>query len=269
MDYQRIHLTPEGNSIKLYPFVCWHIGAEQSDQEFIDEMIAKVADDPDARWIYLGDGGECVTRSSKGDIFEQTMSIQDQMETLVELLDPIADKGLFGVNGNHGNRVYRETGMSFDRTLCTIMRLPYCGTSVLANIRVHDTSYDVFARHGLTSGRTLGNKVARAAEASRPVFSDIVLTAHSHIAGEVEPNTIAYADNRAGEVKYRSQRQYICGSAYDSRSGYADSKGYNPIIPAHVCLEMFGTKRKKSTGQRDGQRIDFTTFRRDPNHGRR
>ncbi len=97
------------HSVRLYPLSCLHVGAEQSDVKFIKEHIQRIADDPIGRWVYMGDGGECVTKFSKGDAWTQVYPPQTQMDVLVDLLAPVAGKGLFGIRGNHGNRVFKDT----------------------------------------------------------------------------------------------------------------------------------------------------------------
>lgn len=86
--------------IRLYPLACLHIGAQQSDYKFIQEHLQRIKKDPAAKWIYMGDGGECVTTQSKGDVFGQILNPQSQMEMLCDLLGPLKSKGLFGVRGN-------------------------------------------------------------------------------------------------------------------------------------------------------------------------
>ena len=50
--------------INLYPLPCLHIGAEQSDVIFIRQHIRRIKEDPNALWVYMGDGGECVTKTA-------------------------------------------------------------------------------------------------------------------------------------------------------------------------------------------------------------
>ena len=82
----------------------------------------------------MGDGGECVTKASKGDVWEQTLSPGEQLNLLVEHLEPIKEKGLYGIRGNHGHRLYRETGLEWDEELCTRLSLPYRGASCLSQL---------------------------------------------------------------------------------------------------------------------------------------
>jgi hypothetical protein len=226
--------------ITIYPIVCWHIGAEESDTHFIKEHIARIKADPTARVVYLGDGGECVTRNSKGDVFAQTMSPQQQQEALIKLLTPIKDKLLFGVRGNHGHRVYKETGLDFDNSLCNALGIPYMGVCTFCNILVNRSSYDLYFHHGLDSGVSPQTKVSSAEKFTKFIDADAIFTAHSHYATELMPALIRRCDNGACKITDRSRKQYICGSAYDSRTGYAEDKGYPPLTPAHISVTLDG-----------------------------
>jgi hypothetical protein len=237
------------SEIHLYPIVCWHIGAEQSDLGFIKDIIKRIEADPLARWVYLGDGGECVIKSSKGDIYTQTMSPMAQQNELVKLLTPIKDKGLFGIKGNHGNRIFKETGLDFDETLMSKLGLPYLGTAafwhlVLRKGTEHPTYFSIYSHHGQDSGVAISSKVAKGQAFDRTHIADAILTAHSHIAIDLPPRYYAMlADSRRTKdlIRWNATHEYICGCAYDSRSGYAEDKGYPPLLPAHLMITFKGT----------------------------
>ena len=70
-------------------------------------------------------------------------------------------------------------------------------------------------------------------------MADAIMTAHSHIAMELNPRYYAsLADTRrqSDNIVWKETRRYICGSAYDSRTGYAADKGYPPLLPSHLCI---------------------------------
>ena len=226
--------------IRLYPLVCLHIGAAQSDIKFIKEQIARIKADKNARWIYMGDGGECVTKLSKGDIYAQLLSPQQQHDMIVELLKPIAPKGLFGIRGNHGHRIYKESGLDFDKNLCHRIGIPYLGVHAFCNIVVNRSSYDLYFHHGLDSGVSMQTKVNKAEALSWFVNADAIFTAHSHVAIDLPPAVLYDIDNNARKIRTKLRHQYICGSAYDSRSGYAADKGYRPLLPSWLIVEFSG-----------------------------
>lgn len=228
------------DSLNLHPICCWHIGAAQCDLKFIHDTVAEIADDPSARWIYMGDGGECVTKLSKGNIFEQTLSPQEQHDYLYDTFFPIRDKGLWGIRGNHGNRIDIESGLSFDKSLMTALAIPYLGVSSIGNLRINRSSYDVFTHHGAPSGAALQSKVMAAKKAYH-VIADIRITGHSHVAMELDPEFYSYADNTAMRILKRPIHQVIAGCAYDSSvTGYAEEKLYSPILPGRAVINFAG-----------------------------
>lgn len=242
----------EGKKITLYPLVCWHLGAEQSDEEFIKEHVQRIADDPDGRWIYLGDGGECVTKASKGEIYLQKYGPTRQLQHFVELAKPIAGKGLFGIKGNHDRRIERDSGLDWTAMLCAQLGVPFLGNAALMELRVRTNpetapcTYHVFCHHGVDSGANTGTKVNAAQKLEKLVEADAVLSAHSHACLAVPPSYIARIGRKG--IEYRAVESFVCGCAYDSRvPGYAEEKGYSPIIPAHIGVTFKGNTSHDKT----------------------
>jgi hypothetical protein len=230
-----------GNLVTIYPLVCFHLGAQQCDFTFIQQHLARIKEDQTARWVYMGDGGECVTKLSKGGIYSQVISPQGQMDLLVDILTPIKTKGLFGIRGNHGQRIFRETGLGFDQNVCARLGIPYLGVSAMFNLVVHRSSYDLYFHHGIDSGITQAAKVSKAEHFSKFVLADAIFTSHSHVAMELQPAVLYSADNDVSRVRTTLRRQYICGSGYDSRTGYADDRGYPPLLPSFISVSFSGS----------------------------
>lgn len=235
----------KANELTIYPIVCVHAGAEQHDEKFFDEAIARIADDPNGRWLYMGDGGECVTKLSKGDVYSQTMSPQKQQNYLVAKLKPIAKKALFAIDGNHGRRIYKETGLSFDETLAAALGVPYLGTAAFWNLVVRRSIYDIYTHHGVDSGVAIASKVTAAKKLTPLVAADAIFSAHSHIAMELPPTYRAVIDDHAlaqgnNPIRYQSTYEYVAGSSYDSRTGYAEEKAYPPILPSYIAVTFSG-----------------------------
>jgi hypothetical protein len=230
-----------GSSVlRLHPITCWHIGARQSDIKFILAQIKEIHKDPAARWIYMGDGGECVTKLSKGNVFLQTLSLQEQQNFLAFLMEPIKDKALWGIRGNHGNRVDKETGLGFDESLMHRLGIPYRGISALGPVRINRSNYSVYTHHGVDSGVSLQGKV-NAAKKHYHILADLRLTGHSHVAMDLPPEVYRYADPTSCTIRKQLSHQCITGSAYDSTvEGYADEKAYPPLLPQRLRITLDG-----------------------------
>jgi hypothetical protein len=188
----------------------------------------------------MGDGGECVTKFSKGSVFEQTLSPQAQQDYLRYLLEPIKEKGLFGIRGNHGNRIDKETGLGFDKTLLTSLGLPYLGISALVNLVVVRSSYDIYTHHGVDSAVSLQGKV-NAAQKHNFILADARITGHSHAAMDLQPMVYRVANNHERRIDTLQCAQIIAGAAYDSTvEGYAEEKAYGPMLPGRVVSTLSG-----------------------------
>jgi hypothetical protein len=192
----------------------------------------------------MGDGGECVTKTSKGNIYEQLMSPGDQLRAVADLLTPIKDKGLFGIRGNHGNRVDRDSGLGWDETLCHRIGVPYLGVSAFIELRLTEPKRSQFgyicslyAHHGSSGSITPAGKMSGAHKPEMFIDADLLLTAHTHACGEVWPQRmLAHTNPKAKRIEWKRCHSFVCGSAYDSRSGYAEEKMYPPLVPEHLMI---------------------------------
>lgn len=238
------HHEIDGSEIHLYPLVCWHRGAKQSDLNFIHRVISMIEADPLARWIYMGDGGECVTKTSKGNIYEQLMSPGDQLRDVAELLTPIRSRGLFGIRGNHGNRIDKDSGLGWDEVLCARIGIPYLGVSALGDIVLKPTStqrlnVSVYTHHGSAGAITPAGKMAAGHRAETYIAADVLLTAHTHACGECwPPRYYATTDPQQRRNVWKRSRAFVCGSAYDGRTGYGEEKQYPPLLPEHIIIKI-------------------------------
>jgi hypothetical protein len=245
MDYLKIHFDTKKaglkeSAIRLYPLVCLHLGAAQCDLAFVQEHIQRIKKDPNGYAVYLGDGGECALKNSKGDVYTQILSPQQQIDALGEILDPVKGKILAAFQGNHGRRVDKESGLSFDKTLALRLGVPYLGLSAFMNLIVNRSSYELYFHHGSDSSTSIRAKVASAENFGKFIDADAIFTAHSHVAMELQPAALLRCDNAACKVHTKLRHQFICGSAYDSRSGYAEEKGYSPLLPSYLSVHFDG-----------------------------
>ena len=246
------------SQVTLYPLVCWHIGAKQSSTAFIEYVIQQVNADPTAFAIYMGDGGECVTKQSKGSIYEQSLSPGDQLRVCAEMLGRMGKKLKFGIRGNHGNRIDKETGVGWDEMLCARVGIPYYGVSAFGDIILRTGSpgkggqlvgVSVYTNHGSSSGISPAGKMSAGHKPSTLVLADVALTAHTHACGECWPvKHWFYTEPASQRLCHHIMRQFVCGSGYDSRSGYAEEKMYPVIMPQHIAVNV-KVSQNRATGE--------------------
>lgn len=111
-DFTPIVHTLPGRTIKVWAVADVHIGARECDLDGFRAFLSKIAQDADSYLVICGDVLNNCTRSSVSDIWSETMPPSAQIELSAELLEPVKDRILGCVGGNHERRSVRETDLN-------------------------------------------------------------------------------------------------------------------------------------------------------------
>ena len=99
----------EGNDdIIIYPISDVHLGAEEHMTRAWEQFCQTVLNQENAYLILGGDLMNNATRSSVSNIFHETMSPSMQKKVLTKMLEPLKDRVLCGVPGNHERRSEKD-----------------------------------------------------------------------------------------------------------------------------------------------------------------
>lgn len=104
--------------LRLYAIGDCHVGSEQFNEAAIKKKIQIIRDDPYGVVTLCGDLGDFGLRSSVTNPLRATMQPAEQMEYIYDLFEPIKDKIVSAVPGNHEARLVKETGIDPLLTLC-------------------------------------------------------------------------------------------------------------------------------------------------------
>ena len=96
---------------RLYALGDIHVGSEQFSERAIKKKIQIIQEDPYAVASVCGDLGDYGLKNSISNVYRQTLSPAEQQRYIKELLEPIKDKIVSLVPGNHENRITKETGL--------------------------------------------------------------------------------------------------------------------------------------------------------------
>ena len=94
--------------IKIYPISDVHYGALEHNAKAWLDFCGLVTKDPDAYVILCGDLINNNTRSAVGSPFDDTCRPSEQKRQMVEMLEPIKDRVLCSVSGNHERRSLKD-----------------------------------------------------------------------------------------------------------------------------------------------------------------
>ena len=100
-----------------------HIGDPQSDYKSILERIEYIRKTPNAYCILDGDLMDTAIASSIGDTYSANLQPMEQLKQCVKIFEPIKEKILAVLPGNHENRVYKSDGIDMTEIMCNQMGL--------------------------------------------------------------------------------------------------------------------------------------------------
>ena len=180
---------PQTRCVRLYPVGDMHIGAAGFDMISFRQYVARIAADPCGLVLGVGDWINNSTRSSIGVNYEETIADpQAQCEVAAALLEPVADRIIAMVRGNHCYRSRRSDGLDPMSFMAYILGRAsvYYGDAVCLKIAFGKkrngkrAAYTVFLSHGAGGGRTVGGKAAAMKRGMDMVLADVVVLGHSH-----------------------------------------------------------------------------------------
>lgn len=179
-------------------------------------------------WTFLG--GDITDVDIKGSVRnakDSTMSLSATVATLAEELEPIKDRILGGIDGNHEHAAIRDADLSLVELLCDRLGIPYCGDQAV--IRMHiapgkngpgrmGRSATIYAIHGSGGGSTEGATLNVVAKLTK-MFNgaDLYMCGHTHspVADSVLVKELVQA---RGEVRITERSVWLINAGSFQRS---------------------------------------------------
>lgn len=99
---------PKKEDITIIPVSDVHLGAKECDEQKFFTFLKKVAETPNTFLILAGDLINNATKSSVSNVFEDIYRPSDQKKMMAKLLEPVKDRILAAIPGNHEARSGKE-----------------------------------------------------------------------------------------------------------------------------------------------------------------
>ncbi len=218
-----------------------HYGSPQFDKERFLKMLEYCLN-TETYVFLMGDLIELATRHSVGGgVYEQEVPGQCQHEQMVAWLKPLAERGLIvgSHQGNHEERVYKETGVNISKALARELGVPYLGDACWSSFRVGDQTYSIYSLHGRTGSRFDGTALLALERISTSFFADMVVCGHVHKC----INSIVLMQRVIdGSVREHKKHLLITGSYLKYDGGYAQVVGLPISKLGSPKVKFFSTK---------------------------
>jgi len=244
--YGRV-LSPALTEVSIIVISDLHYGNPYCSVKHFERTLEFIQENADCYCFLNGDLCESTLRTSKGEIFKQVGSPQDQRDWVIKKLLPIKDRVLAVATGNHEARIYDTAGIDISKDIATALNAPYRPEGMLFKLSfgsgkgVHGRPADrpfvfwAYLTHGYGGARTKSAKAVKVERIASWVHADFIVMSHDHVVN-VAPNIKLIPDNRGSidsdgflSGKVTAHREMLIKSnAYVKFGGYAETGGFPP-----------------------------------------
>jgi hypothetical protein len=222
-----------------------HIGSEAADISILDKAISFAQkNEENTRILLNGDYIEGVTKLSKGEIYTQRLSPKEQIDFVVEKLEPVKHL-IDGITiGNHDWRIENETSIDVVEMIARYLgiREKYLGSRGIIGFSWNKCFYSVDMHHGTGGGGTLA-AVENAMKRLWKSDTHIMYCGHWH--KEFAKPVKRFAVDPYNNLVREEKRWLVCGNTILNTAEYAKRGGYEESFPSLAYLQLSGKKTSK------------------------
>jgi len=255
-------LSPRFKELLFVPISDAHYGNPLFSKKHFIQTRDFIKDTPNTYTMCNGDLCESTLRTSKGEIYKQVGSPQDQRDAMIEMLMPIKDKILGMTIGNHELRIKNEVGIDICQDIAKALGVPYRAEGILLKISFGNYNsrtkrkpftYWGYATHGYGGARTAAAKAVKVERASTFIHADFYLMSHDHLVNAAPvvylmPDPRNHIDPVSGFAigKVTAHRKMLIKTnAYLKWGGYSEIGGFSPSDLETPIIKLAGVGKPK------------------------
>lgn len=242
---------PFAEVIEIHTMSDLHIGDSMCDFKSILDRIEYIKNTPNAYCILDGDLMDTAITSSIGDTYGANLQPMEQLKQCAKIFEPIKEKILAVLPGNHENRVYKSDGIDMTEIMCSQLGIAnrYSPTTALLFIRFgrqpsnrhfRPFLYTAYVTHGSGGGRREGGKVNRLADLASIVDADIYIHAHTHLPLIFKESFFRVSGSNSSVALV--EKLFVNTAASLNYGGYGDRMGYKPTSKKSPVIYLDGLK---------------------------
>ena len=235
----------ENGDFRLYCIGDIHAGTKHCTESDLQKTIADIKNDPQSIWIGMGDYGEFITPNDKRWDFkvisawleDQDNIAEDQTKHICSFFEPIRDKCIGLLEGNHEDCMRRFLKVNVQKNICERLELPNLGYSAWVKLRFSRENskehhvYKCVFTHGSGWAITPGAKMNRLQRFMNAFDARIYGYAHMH---DIITHTVPYLElSDSNIIRQKERVGAVTGCWFKTYSqgvaaSYGEKKSYPP-----------------------------------------
>jgi len=247
------HQFPERNDITIIPVSDVHLGAAEHMQRKWELFCQDVLSNPNTFITLGGDLINNATKSSVSNIFEETMRPSEQKKLMAKMLEPLRDRILCAVGGNHERRSLKDADDDPTYDIMCKLDLEHLYRENMAFVKIQmgkkggngtvNPTYMLVVTHGSGGGIYTGGAVNRNERFGHVIDgADCLIVGHVHKPFVTQPGKIKIDthNNKVSVVPFK----VVSSSAWLDYGGYAAQKMLLPSSHAAQTISLCGKKKE-------------------------
>lgn len=236
--------------LTIIPISDVHIGDKQANLKAFKDTIERIKTEPNTYTILNGDLCNIALKNSRSDVYSDDMTPMEQVLKVISFLEPIKDKILVMSNGNHEDRIAKETSIDILYLVAKQLRIEqvyspswwYLYLSFGETSKKRPALYTITGYHGSGSSQTTGAKANRVKKMSQVVLADVYLMSHVH--EPINTKGVIFVPDYQHRSIVRKEMYYAISNAYVEYEGsYAERMGLTPTNTGTSEIELDGHKK--------------------------
>ena len=244
------------NVLRVYALGDIHVGSENYDERAVKAKIKRIEEDPFAALCLCGDLGDYGLKNSKTNIYKATMQPKEQQRYIRDLFEPVKDKIVAAVPGNHEERITKEVGTCPLYDLCVLWGISEVYRENVAIVKLVFGLLNGRSQNTFTGIVTHGSSRARHKRFIAGFDGiDFAISGHTHTPeysphGKIRVNSIKAT---ASHVPYKE----IVVDANVSPGGYALKKEYEIAPPPELQYLEFSVWRETNPSRKQHKHMNY------------
>lgn len=246
-------LSNDIKKLTIIPISDVHIGDKTADLKAFKEVIERIKNEPNTYTILNGDLCNIALKNSKSDVYSDALTPMEQVIQVINFLEPIKDKILVMSNGNHEERIKKDTSIDILYLVAKQLRIEqvyspswwylYLSFGTNQAHKERPMLYTLTGYHGSGAAQTTGAKANKVKKMSQVVLADVYLMSHVH-----EPITakgIIFTPDYQHKSVVKKEMYYCVSNAFvEYENSYAERMGLIPSNNTINEIELDGEKKQ-------------------------
>lgn len=244
----KIEITDPLESLDVVAVADLHIGDKNCDYNEIKNTINKIQNTTNLYCVLVGDLMNTAIAGGRSDVYSEELNPTEQLDKCVELFEPVKDKILAIVPGNHEERISRSVGFDVSSEFAKRLNLQdrYSATAALLFVKFGRATktcapltYSFYICHGRGGGRKIGGKLNSLSEYAGIIDTDVYIVGHTHLPAAFKQSAYRISPQRAQATLH--EQLFVNTSAALNYGGYGMRSGYTPASKSRPVITLNGT----------------------------